>query len=145
MQSESGSELVIEYELSTESELVDATLPQKPLRVTLGAQGLHPVIEKYFVGREAGEEFEVHLDPTVAFGEPNPDLKFQISRKKLPEKVRGLESGASFEGPGPDRKIRVFRVVEADEKKIVVDGNHPLAGATLKLKARILEVIASAK
>jgi FKBP-type peptidyl-prolyl cis-trans isomerase 2 len=138
---QSGSEIVVEYELSTDDELVDQAMSTNPLRLVLGQGGLHPAIEKYFIGRSQGESFEVCLDSSLAFGDANPQLRFQISRKKLPTDIQNISVGASFEAPGPDRTMRVFRIVEADDRKITVDGNHPLSGIPLFLQARIVEIL----
>ena len=140
-----GMRVRLEYELSTEDLILETTEARGPVEVTLGQGGLSPVIAKAVLGFNVGERFELVLDPSLAFGDPDPSFRFTISRSKLPAHCAQMQVGAEFEGPGPDRRFRTFRVVGADELRITIDGNHPLAGETLYLKGRVLEVFESSE
>jgi FKBP-type peptidyl-prolyl cis-trans isomerase SlyD len=135
-----SSKILLNYSLSSEDELFDTTEAVGPLEVTLGQGKLHPGIESLLEGRLEGESFECDLDPSLAFGEPKEELRFSIARSKLPVHLKELSLGSLFEGLGPDRKKHLFRVIEATDKRLSFDGNHPLAGKTLHLEAKILKV-----
>jgi FKBP-type peptidyl-prolyl cis-trans isomerase SlyD len=138
-----GSRVWLHYTLSTDDVIVDSTEGRPALEFVLGQGTLHPVLETQIVGREAGEKFERVLDSSVGFGDYEPKLKIQIARKKLPERFQNLSQGMQFETLDPDKKLRLFRVVEATPAFIVIDGNHPLAGQTLHLEAQIERIVNS--
>ena len=59
-------------------------------------------------------------------------------RAKFPDNV---QVGMQFEGQGNESgETLVYTVTEIAEGKVVVDGNHPLAGQTLKFECTIMEV-----
>lgn len=138
---QTGTRVWIEYELTTDHELIDATPEGRPLEVVMGEGQLHPVIERNFLRRRSGESFTLSLDPSLGFGDTDPNLELTIAKKKLPEAFRSLAAGDFFEAPGPDKKLRRFRVLANEGERLRVDGNHPLAGKILHLKARILKII----
>lgn len=135
-----GSRVRIEYDLSTEDEIYETTEATGPLEFELGQGRLHPAIERCLVGLRAGDPFDRLIDHSLAFGERNPDLRITLKRENLPERVRNLQLGDSFEGPGPDRKMHLFRVIRADDESYTIDGNHPLAGIDLHFQGRVLHV-----
>jgi FKBP-type peptidyl-prolyl cis-trans isomerase SlyD len=138
-----GHQYLLDYTLSSEDEVVDTTVGLSPLWVRMGSGQLHPVIEQRIAQLNEGESFDFYLDPSVGFGVRDPQLRVKIQKKKLPEALRNLKTGDTFEAPGPDRKPKLFRVLEVGEYVIVVDGNHPLAGKSLHVEGRVLKIQAN--
>lgn len=136
----SGAEVQLEYTLSTEAEIVESTQATGPLRFKVGAGRLHPSIERPLMGLRTGEAFDLVIDPTLGFGEVDQKLIITIAKTKLPTGFRAVDVGSSFEAPGPDGKKRLYRITAADNERITMDANHPLAGQILYLDGRILEV-----
>ncbi|MBS1984839.1 MAG: FKBP-type peptidyl-prolyl cis-trans isomerase [Bdellovibrionales bacterium] len=136
-----GAELSLHYTLSTEDEIFDTTEGLEPLQIRLGTGRLNAVVESCLLGLREGEEFYRVLDPSITFGERNSELRMTLDRAGLPERVKNLQVGDSFEGPGPDRKVHIFRVIRANELSFTVDGNHPLAGIPLIFEGRVLKII----
>jgi len=132
-----GSRVWLHYTLSTDDFLVDTTEGRPPLEIVVGQGMIHPALEAQLIGLESGQTIERVLDANIGFGDYDPKLKIQISRKKLPERFQNLSQGMQFETLDPDKKLRLFRVIEATDNFIVIDGNHPLAGQTLHLNAQI--------
>jgi FKBP-type peptidyl-prolyl cis-trans isomerase SlyD len=132
-----ASRVWLHYTLSTDDLLVDSTEGRPALEIVVGQGMIHPAIEAQLLGLEAGQSIERVLDATVGFGEYDPKLKIQIARKKLPERFQDIGLGMQFETLDPDKKLRLFRVIEATSAFIVIDGNHPLAGQTLHLHAQV--------
>ena len=48
-----------------------------------------------------------------------------------------VKPGMMFEADMPDGDVVVFRVTDVAEGKVVVDGNHPLAGMKIRFKAKV--------
>ncbi len=135
-----GSEVLLDYSLSTDDEILDTTDGVGPLRVKIGEKQIHPAIEKNLLGRQAGESFEVLLDPSLAFGEVDPSLKITMSKRKLPEAFQNLHEGDSFESKDPKGRARNFRILKIQGEQVTLDGNHPYAGAIVQLEGKILEI-----
>ena len=73
----------------------------------------------------------VKMQPDDAFGEYDAELIQVESRKGFPKE---LQVGMQFEGVpdgGEDDDILIYRVTEIADDKVVLDGNHPLAGMAL--------------
>jgi FKBP-type peptidyl-prolyl cis-trans isomerase SlyD len=135
-----GSRIWLHYTLSTDDIIVDSTEGRPALEITIGQGMLHPALEAQLMGLEAGARIERILDPNVAFGDYDPQLKIQIARRKLPERFQNLAEGMQFETLDPYKKLRIFRVAEATPHFVVIEGNHPLAGQTLHLEASVEKI-----
>jgi FKBP-type peptidyl-prolyl cis-trans isomerase SlyD len=96
-----------------------------------GHSGIFPRIEAALEGRRVGESVVVKLQPDEAFGEYDEELVQIESREDFPEE---LEVGMQFEGApaGADEdEFMLYRVMDMTQDKVVLDGNHPLAGQAL--------------
>lgn len=96
-----------------------------------GHEDIFPKIEEALEGKGVGETVKVKLQPDDAFGEYDAELVQIESRESFPET---LEVGMQFEGApegGDDEDFILYRVTEIAGDKVVVDGNHPLAGTAL--------------
>lgn len=107
-----------------------------------GYDGIFPLVEEALQGREPGEKIEVHLEPEDAFGEYDAELVRLAERAQFPEE---LQVGMQFEqesGAGDD-ELLIFTVTDVAEDKVVLDGNHPLAGMALRFACTIETVRAA--
>jgi len=100
-----------------------------------GYQGIFPLVEKALEGKGIGQTCRVRLAPEDAFGEYDAELVLVEPRGKFPEKV---EVGMQFEGNAEKTDERVvYTVTDIAEDKVVIDGNHPLAGQTLNFQCTV--------
>jgi FKBP-type peptidyl-prolyl cis-trans isomerase SlyD len=105
-----------------------------------GYQNTLPKIEEALDGKSAGYQVVLQVEPVDAFGEYDATLVKIEPRELLPEP---LEIGMQFEGSpeGNDQAgERVFTVTDIADGKVVLDGNHPLAGISLRFDLRVTEV-----
>ena len=107
-----------------------------------------PKIEEALDGQVTGYQVTIQVEPEDAFGEYDADLVKIEPREALPAE---LEIGMQFEG-APDESIdddadevRVFTVTDIADGKVVLDGNHPLAGIALRFALNVLEVRAASE
>jgi len=135
-----GSKVQLHYTLSTEDTIIDSTEGQPALNIVIGNGDIHSAIESQLMGMGESEKFSKVLDPSLAFGDYDHQLRIQISKKKLPEKWRELKRGMAFETLDHNKNLRLFRVVEATDAFIIIDGNHPLAGEIIYLDGNIVKV-----
>lgn len=103
-----------------------------------GFHGIFPLVEDALNGKQAGDSCKVRLAPNDAFGEYDAKLVQVETRDKFPPE---LAVGMQFEGKGEQSgHAVVYTVTDVAEDKVVVDGNHPLAGQTLNFNCTVTEV-----
>ena len=100
--------------------------------------GLWQRIEAAMENRRAGDTVEVLVEPEDAFGDLDPGLKLTQSLSDVPEEFHHIGAEADFENEIGE--IHRFRVTSIEGDKLILDGNHPLAGKTLKFFLNILKV-----
>ena len=110
----------------------------EPVQYLHGGYGnLFLAVEALLEGKSAGDRVATRLEPKDAFGDYDEKLLRVEPRAKFPE---GLEVGMRFEGDGADDADRIYTVTDIAEGKVVLDGNHPLAGMALKFSCRVAAV-----
>jgi FKBP-type peptidyl-prolyl cis-trans isomerase SlyD len=107
-----------------------------------GYQNTLPKIEEALDGKEAAYQITIQVEPEDAFGEYDATLVKIEPREALPPE---LELGMQFEGAPEDadsdeQDIRVFTVTDIADGKVVLDGNHPLAGISLRFALHVMDV-----
>ena len=114
---------------------------KEPVEFLVGGQDLLPKIEAALQGHSVGATVDLHLEPEDAFGDYDEQLVFLEARHRFPAE---LEAGHTIEGhalpPGcnPEApKDALFTVTDLYPEHVVLDGNHPLAGISLKLHLRV--------
>lgn len=109
-----------------------------------GHSGMLPKLEEALVSKKAGDEISVRVEPVDAFGDYDPELVKIEPADRLPPEV---EVGMQFEAyASPDEREgegTVFTVTDIADGKVVLDGNHPWAGKSLRFDCRILDVRAA--
>jgi FKBP-type peptidyl-prolyl cis-trans isomerase SlyD len=106
-----------------------------------GYENTLPKIEEALDGQDKGYETTIQVEPEDAFGEYDPSLVKIEPRNRLPDPV---EVGMQFEGTpdneeGDDESL-IFTVTEIADDKVVLDGNHPLAGIALRFTLNVADV-----
>jgi FKBP-type peptidyl-prolyl cis-trans isomerase SlyD len=109
-----------------------------------GYENTLPKIEEALDGKETGFETMIQVEPDDAFGEYDANLVKVEPRNRLPTP---LEVGMQFEGM-PDggeegEESLIFTVTDIADDKVVLDGNHPLAGMALRFNLHVTEVRAA--
>ncbi|MCG8425801.1 MAG: FKBP-type peptidyl-prolyl cis-trans isomerase [Chromatiales bacterium] len=95
-------------------------------------------MDKAVAGKSVGDKVEVIVPPEDAFGPHDPDLTFTDDIDNVPPQFRQL--GAEVQMQNADGEVKNFYVTKIEDGKLTVDGNHPLAGKTLKITVTIREV-----
>lgn len=106
-----------------------------------GYENTLPKIEEALDGQVAGYDVKIQVEPEDAFGEYDASLVKVEPRNRLPTP---LEVGMQFEGmpDGSDNEEEalIFTVTDIADDKVVLDGNHPLAGTALRFTLHVLDV-----
>lgn len=103
-----------------------------------GYDAIFPLIEENLHGKKEGDSLQIKLQPDDAFGEYDEELVLIEDAKLFPDNI---EIGMAFERVGEDgEEDMVFRVTDIADGKVVVDGNHPLAGMALVFDLKVANV-----
>lgn len=115
----------------------ESSRDREPLQVVVGSGQIIPGLEAALLGREAGERFEVTVEPAQAYGDRREDMT-----QRLPKKYFGgqrLSAGDQVvlqTRSGP----RAVSVIKVGVSVVDVDLNHPMAGKTLNFDIEVIEV-----
>jgi FKBP-type peptidyl-prolyl cis-trans isomerase SlyD len=96
-----------------------------------------PAIEAALEGREAGYQTQLALAPQDAFGERDESLVRTIPKSEFPP---GVKVGGELEGQLEDGTRHVFTVTKIKGPQVLLDGNHPWAGKSLRFNLQVMQV-----
>jgi len=100
-----------------------------------GYGALLEALEGALEGKGAGESVRLQLEPEQAFGDYDAGLVRVEPAERYGE---GIAAGMEVEEDG-----RLYTVTDVASGKIVLDGNHPLAGMALRFSMEILSIRAA--
>lgn len=131
------------YRLSTlDGEMLEEALAESPaVYLQGGYDGIFPRVEAALEGQAAGHAVDLVLEPDDAFGEYDAELVKIEPIDVFPEEVK---VGMQLEGASEDGEhVMLYTVTEVADGKVVVDGNHPLAGQSLRIQLVVHDVRAA--
>lgn len=132
----------LEYTLTDGSgNVIDSSTGREPLVYLHGNGMLIPGLEQELEGKSTGDSFHAVIPPQLAYGDRDPSLLHQISRKQLPADAK-IEVGMQFQAKGPNGAFLVM-VVGIDGDRVALDANHPLAGVTLHFDVKVVDTRAA--
>ena len=102
-----------------------------------GYDGTFPKVEAALDGKEVGEEIDITLAPADHFGEVQDEYIRQEPRDVLPPEIK---VGMVLEGQDEHGNIQLFHISDIGDELVTLNGNHPLAGLTLRFKAKVENV-----
>ena len=133
-----GLKVTLEYTLTLPDKTVaDSNVGQAPFSYMQGAHQIVPGLEKALIGMKAGQSKRVEVPAEQAYGAYNKEARATVEKSKVPA---GVKPGDMLQSP--DR--RTVKVLEVQEKTVVLDLNHPLAGKNLTFDVKVLKVEKSA-
>jgi FKBP-type peptidyl-prolyl cis-trans isomerase SlyD len=107
--------------------------PEEPhTYLHVGYGGLLDALERLLEGKHPGESVQVQLEPEQAFGEYDAELLRVEPAERYGE---GLAVGMEIE-----EDERLYTVTDVAAGKVVLDGNHPLAGMALRFACEVISV-----
>lgn len=112
----------------TDGQVVGRTEANAPVCVLIGHGFLIKGLEQALLDHEKGDEFAFTLEPKDSYGEIDKNLIQTIDRKLFGD--FDIAVGNVFEADSSNGPMAVV-IKEITDDKVVVDGNHPLAGMTL--------------
>ena len=141
MQVAKNTVVTLDYSVTDlDGELVDAG--QEPLVYLHGGyDDIFPMIEEAVQGKRIGESVVVKMQPDDAFGEYDADLVQLEERSQFPQELQlGMQLEGVPEDADDDEDVLIYRVTEIADDKVVLDGNHPLAGMALVFTCTVTDI-----
>jgi FKBP-type peptidyl-prolyl cis-trans isomerase SlyD len=132
--------VALTYRLSTlDGELLEEVLAESPaVYLQGGYDGIFPRVEAALEGKAVGTAIDLVLEPDDAFGEYDAELVRIEPADVFPEEVK---IGMQLEGASDDGEhVMLYTVTDIADGKVVVDGNHPLAGQSLRIQCEVHSV-----
>jgi len=130
----------MEYSLSLDSgTVIESSQGKEPIQFRYGSGKILPKLEEELVGLSIGEEKEVTLSPSEAYGEINPKLIQIIPINVFPRDTE-IKVGQVFQTVDSVGKSRLCYVRKIEGDYVTVDFNHPLAGRTLRFHVVIKDI-----
>lgn len=129
-----GMKVSLEYTLTLpDKSVADSNVGQEPITFVQGAHEIVPGLEKALDGMKAGQKRRIDVAAQDAYGPYNNKLRQSIEKEKLPKDVKVGDILQASDN-------RLVKVLEVNDKKVLIDLNHPLAGKMLTFDVNILKV-----
>jgi FKBP-type peptidyl-prolyl cis-trans isomerase SlyD len=139
MQIDQNTVVSIHYTLTnSEGNVMDSSVGQQPLAYLHGASNIIPGLENALTGKAVGDTLAVTVEPEQGYGEVREEMIQAVERSNFAG-VDEIEVGMQFMAQTPWGEQPVT-VVGIEGDSVTLDGNHPLAGQTLKFDVEVVEV-----
>jgi FKBP-type peptidyl-prolyl cis-trans isomerase SlyD len=141
-QVQDGSIVSIEYTLTgDDGKVIDTSAGKEPLTYIHGAGQIVKGLEQELNGLKVGDQKKVSVKPEDGYGLPNDKAVQEIPREKVP--AEALKEGETLMMKSPDGRAIPIKIAKVNEKTVVVDLNHPLAGKTLHFDVKVKDIKAA--
>jgi FKBP-type peptidyl-prolyl cis-trans isomerase SlyD len=124
------------YTLTNEQgDIIDQSPEGESMTYLHGTSSIIPGLENELVGKVAGNEFDVTVQPENGYGERIEEMVQKMPRSTFPADAE-IELGMQFGAETAQGQVTVV-VTEIEDDFITVDGNHPLVGMTLRFVGKV--------
>jgi FKBP-type peptidyl-prolyl cis-trans isomerase SlyD len=137
MKIEKDTVVTLKYKVSdAQGKILDAAA--EPMAYLHGGyENTLPKIEEALDGQENGYQTTLVLSAADSFGERDESLVQTMPKKDFPP---GVKVGGQLRGRTADGREAVFNVVKIKGDTVMLDGNHPWAGQTLRFQLSVTDV-----
>ena len=111
----------------------------EPLEFVCGAGMMIKGFDAAVADMEVGEIVDVHLMPSEAYGETDPNAIFTVPIAQLPGS-KELEVGQQVYLQNAQGQPFPVKVTAKDSQMITFDANHEMAGKELNFRIELVEV-----
>ena len=130
----------IHYKLTNDKgDVLDSSEGKDPLVYMHGTHSLIDGLERELKGKEAGDKFDVTVQPEDGYGKVNPEMVQEVPRSAF-QGVDDIQVGMQFEAKSPEGHAQLITIEEVKEESVRVNANHPLAGEVLHFNVSVEEV-----
>lgn len=127
----------LEYTLTVNNEIIDASEENEPLEYLQGHQNIIPGLERALYGMKIGDSKEVNISSTDGYGDVDPDAIIDIPRQEFPQDLE-LKPGTELQLQNQQGELLNAVVTSVTNEAIRLDFNHPLAGKDLFFRVTVV-------
>ena len=141
MQKAKSGDLVTVHYIGTldNGRIFDQRDAEQPLSLTLGREQVFPALEKAIIGMVVGEVKNIHLSAGQAYGLRLDENLLRVSRELFPA-AKKLHIGQKLSVELGGNTQRVMRIRQLDDRDVLLDGNHDLAGCDLTFALQLVAI-----
>ncbi len=134
----------LSYTLEVDGDIIETVTGEKPMKFIFGTGYLLPKFEEYINGKRVGDTFDFTLSAQEGYGEVNQEAIVELP-KKVFEIDGKIQENVLFVGnvlPMMDSEGNRLNgaIDEVKEDSIIMNFNHPLAGASLHFTGKVEEI-----
>lgn len=119
------------------NEKLEATADLGPFFYIHGIGAFIPKIEEALEEREKGYTTTLTLTPEEGYGDYDEDLIDEMLVSDFDEEFDEIKEGMEFIADMDDGSEVTYVIKKIDGDKVIVDGNHPFAGKTLRFEVKV--------
>lgn len=129
----------IHYTLTDEeNKALDSSSGKEPLVYIQGHQNLIPGLEEALDGKMVGDKLKVSIPPEKGYGLRDDKNMLQVKKDQF-ENVDEIKLGMEVQTQS-EQGVHVYRVAKVFGDSVILDGNHPLADATLNFDVEVMDL-----
>jgi len=134
----------LSYTLVVDGDVMETVNADKPMDFIFGTGYLLPKFEENILNKEVGDSFEFVLSPSEGYGEMNSDAIIELPKDMfmIDGKIEDglLTVGNVLPMQDSDGNRLQGTIDEVKDDVVVMNFNHPLAGAELNFKGTVVAV-----
>lgn len=124
------------YTLSVDGKILDSSGDEDPLEFLQGVGEIIPGLERELYGMKIGDTKKVHVKFADGYGAVDTEAFVEVPLDQLPPDMP-LEIGTEIQVRDMDGEVLDAIISKVEEKSVVLDFNHPLAGKDLDFDVKI--------
>lgn len=129
-----GLKVSMEYTLTLpDKTVVDSNVGRAPISFVQGQHQIVPGLEKAMTGMSVGQQKKVDVPAEQGYGPYDKNARMTVDKSKVPA---DLKVGTMLRA-GNGQPVTV---IEVQDKAVILDLNHPLAGKNLTFDVKVLKV-----
>ncbi len=136
--------VALSYTLMVDGDVMETVTADKPMEFIFGTGYLLPKFEENVINKEVGDSFDFKLTAKEGYGEENPDAVVELPKDmfmidgKIEEGLLTLGNVLPMQDSDGNRLQGT--IDEIKEDVVVMNFNHPLAGAGLHFTGTVVSV-----
>ena len=131
--------VILNYELKINDEIVDTNFDKEPIEFVYGQVQLIEGLESGIKDMNEGDSKILKIPASQAYGEYDEKLSETIDIKDF-EGI-DLQIGMVLEAENSNDELIKATVTDVTKENVTVDYNHPLAGCDLEFRVEIKSII----
>ena len=136
-----GDTVKVEYTGTFDNGTVfDTSEGREPLEFIAGTGQMIPGFDNAIIGMKIGQEKEIKLQPSEAYGDYDPQLVQEIPREQVPIEEE-LKQGMVLAVTLPNGRQVPATITKVANETVAIDLNHPLAGKVLNFKLKVVDIV----